>query len=129
MVTFPLPLEETTFFSGLPNENLIGFLEVKSQENVGTSQRLCSLSVFHPKLVDTEPPANCQLLFKVFLLILAQLKAYVPGLLHLPHCDFLYLRVCFSSFQGSSFPSELKSLMELSCHFHFSQVFVFCLFL
>lgn len=43
----------------------------KTLETVGAFQRLSSLMVFHSKLVYTESPAVCHLLFKVFLLILA----------------------------------------------------------
>lgn len=81
---------------------------------MGTFQRLDSLSIFHSKLVDTEPPSNCQLLLKYSYWSWLQLRAYyVPSLLQLSHCDFLYLPVCVSGFQGNSLPSEFNSLMDL----------------
>ena len=49
------------------------------------------------------------------------------GFLLLLICDFLYLPVCFSSFQGSSLPGDLSTLLDVRIvDFQFLQLFSCC---
>lgn len=65
------------FFSALYHENLVGLLEIKLMKvgvlptSLGPQEFLCL------KLVHTQPPAVCQLLFKYFYQVL-HLEASAP---------------------------------------------------
>lgn len=113
MITFPLPLLETKrFFSDYHSWKRGRASGGKTQETVGTFQRLSPLTGFPFKLVYTESPAIRHLLFKVFLLILAPSEGLSSWAF--ASCTLLFsVSTCLSSFQGGGLLSGFNSLTDL----------------